>query len=70
MTKLINGSILSLALFIFTSCDKDSDGPNISPYTVPAAYTFENVNYTEATVHVKMLDGINKYLGKAQSSMK
>ena len=69
MTKLINGFILSLALFIFTSCDKDSDGPNITPYTVPAAYTFENVNYTEATTHVKMLDGINKYLGKAQSSM-
>jgi hypothetical protein len=69
MTKLITGSILALALFLFTSCDKDSDGPSVAPYTVPAAYTFDDVNYTEATAHVKMLDGINKYLGKAQSSM-
>jgi len=69
MKKLIYGSILSLALFTFTSCDKDSDGPNITPYTIPSAYTFDNIEFSEATAHVKMLDGINKYAGKTQSSM-
>lgn len=69
MTKFISGSILSLALFTFTSCDKDSDGPSITPYTIPSSYTFENVNFTEATAHVKMLDGINKYIGKTQADM-
>src|SRR5688500_4454508 len=69
MTKFISGSILSLALFTFTSCDKDNDGPSIKPYTIPSSYTFENVDFTEATAHVKMLDGINKYISKAQSNM-
>jgi hypothetical protein len=69
MKKVISGSILSLALFTFTSCDKDSDGPTITPYTIPLAYTFDNVEFAEATAHVKMLDGINKYAGKTQSSM-
>ena len=69
MKHLITGSALALALFTFTSCNKDNDGPNVQPYTVPSAYTFENVDFTEATAHVRMLDGINKYLGKTQSSM-
>jgi hypothetical protein len=69
MKHLLSGSILALALFTFTSCDKDSDGPSIAPYTVPSDYSFENVDFTEATAHVKMLDGINKYVGTTQSSM-
>jgi hypothetical protein len=63
------GSVLALALFTFTSCDKDSDGPSIAPYTVPSSYTFDNVDFTQATAHVKMLDGINKYISKTQASM-
>ena len=69
MNHFISGSILATALFTFTSCDKDSDGPTITPYTIPSSYTFDNVDYTEATAHVKMLDGINKYIGKTQASM-
>jgi hypothetical protein len=69
MNHLLSGSILALALFTFTSCDKDSDGPSIAPYTVPSSYSFEDVDFTEATAHVKMLDGINKYIGTTQSNM-
>lgn len=69
MKYFISGSVLALALFTFSSCDKDSDGPNVEPYTVPSSYTFDNVDFTEATAHVKMLDGINKYIGQTQSSM-
>jgi hypothetical protein len=69
MKHFISGSVLTLALFTFTSCNKDDDGPNVTPYTVPSSYSFDNVDFTEATAHVKMLDGINKYVGTTQSSM-
>jgi hypothetical protein len=69
MKHFISGSALALALFTFTACNKDSDGPNVVPYTIPSSYTFENVDYTQATAHVKMLDGINRYIGKTQASM-
>ena len=69
MKHLLTGSILSLAFFTLTSCDKDSDGPSITPYTVPSSYTFENVDFTQSTAHVKMLDGINKYISTTQASM-
>ncbi len=69
MKHLITGSVLALALFTFSSCDKDGDGPNITPYTIPASYSFDNTDYTTATAHVKMLDGISKYIAKTQSSM-
>jgi len=69
MRNFISGSVLALALFTFTSCDKDGDGPNVQSYTIPSSYTFDNVDFTEATTHVKMLDGINAYIRKAQASM-
>ena len=68
MIKFLSGAILSLTLFSLTSCDKDSDGPSIAPYNIPSSYTFENVDFTEATAQVKMLDGINKYMSKAQAN--
>jgi hypothetical protein len=69
MRHFISGSVLALALFFFTSCEKDSEGPSITPYTVPSSYSFDNVDFTEASAHVKMLDGINKYVAKTQASM-
>jgi hypothetical protein len=69
MTRFITGSILTLALFSFASCDKDSDGPVIPHYNIPSSYSFENVDFTEATAHVKMLDGINKYISTTQANM-
>jgi hypothetical protein len=70
MKHLVSGLILVWALFTFSSCNKDSDGPTgIAPYTVPSSYTFDNVDFTASTTHVKMLESINKYVGKTQASM-
>ena len=70
MKHLLSASVLALALFTLSSCDKDSDGPTgIAPYTVPSSYTFENVDFTQSTAHVKMLEGINSYIRTTQSNM-
>lgn len=69
MKHFITGSVLALALFTFTSCDKDSDGPSVPHYEVPSAYTFENVDFTKSTAHIKMLDGINTYIRTTQATM-
>jgi Domain of unknown function (DUF4856) len=68
MKHFVVGTSLCLALFSFISCDKDSDGPSITPYNVPTTYSFENVDYQTATAAVKMLDGLNKYLSTTQAN--
>jgi len=53
------GSLLLLAAVFFSSCSGDDDGgdsPNpSSEYTVPATYSFSNVDYTGQTQRIEML---------------
>ncbi|MBL7699425.1 MAG: DUF4856 domain-containing protein [Chitinophagaceae bacterium] len=69
MKLTFKGTFLFVALFSLISCDKDDDGPNIPQYTIPDSYSFDNVNFEDATARVKMLDNINKYLSTAQANM-
>lgn len=69
MKLTFRGALLIASLFSLTACDKDNDGPNIPQYTIPDSYSFDNVNFEEATARVKMLDNINKYLATAQANM-
>jgi hypothetical protein len=46
----------------FTSCKKTDDV--IPVYNVPATYTFDNVEYSEAAGRVSMWAGLTSYLGK------
>lgn len=60
---------LSAALFVgcvvsIVSCTKNDVTPGIQPYTVPATYTFSNMNNTEASSSVSMWVGLTGYLGK------
>lgn len=64
--KKLLGTPLILGSFILTvaSCKKD-DAPATPPvYTVPDTYTFENVDYAEATGSVSMWAGFTSWLGK------
>ena len=47
-----------------TSCKKDPVTPVTPTYTVPATYSFENVEYSEASGRVSMWAGLTSYLGK------
>jgi len=67
--KKIFFPVLAIAVFTLNACKKDNNGPVVEPYTVPETYSFQNVDYKEATARVRMLDGINKYASKTQSSM-
>jgi Domain of unknown function (DUF4856) len=58
-------SIIIASAAIFSSCKKTES--TILPYTVPTAYDFDNVAYSEATTRVNMWSGLTSYLGKATS---
>lgn len=53
--------LVILSAFIF-SCKKTETV--YQPYTVPANYTFDNVDYSEATARINMYQGLSAYLGK------
>lgn len=60
-------SIVVLAIgvtTVVTSCSKD-DKITIQPYTVPAQYDFDNVEYSEASGRVSMWAGLTNYLGRS-----
>jgi hypothetical protein len=66
--SLITAATIAGAVLIFSSCKKDNDkGPEVKPYTVPAAYTFSNADYTKSTQRVKMAVEIDGYLKTANS---
>ncbi len=69
MKKLIfNRSALAIAFGLVTlaSCKKDD---NKTPeYSVPATYTYDNVDYSEATIHIKMMTVLNSYMGTGSSA--
>jgi hypothetical protein len=46
-------------------CSKDGD--DIAPYTTPATYDFQNVDFAEATASVNMWQGFQFYLGRGAS---
>ncbi|WP_207514314.1 DUF4856 domain-containing protein [Longitalea luteola] len=51
---------IACSLFI-TSCDKDNGAPS---YTIPATYSFDNVEFAEATASINMWQGFQFYLGR------
>ncbi|MCW3124256.1 MAG: hypothetical protein JWQ38_3748 [Flavipsychrobacter sp.] len=69
----INRTYVGVAMLILgagmtvTSCKKKKDVVTIPEYTVPATYSFENVEYTEASGRVSMWAGLTSYLGKSSS---
>lgn len=65
MRKFLGMPIFLGALLATTaSCKKNNDTPNPS-YSVPNTYTFNNVEYAEATGSVSMWAGLTSYLGKS-----
>ncbi len=67
---LFNRSALAIAFGLVTlaSCKKDDDDTKIPEYTVPATYSFENTDYSEATVHVKMMVSLNSYMSSGSNA--
>lgn len=59
-------ALVGTLVFSVASCNKD-DKNSIPTYEVPATYTFDNVNYAEATGSVNMWAGLSSYLGKSTS---
>src|SRR6188474_377802 len=57
-------TIILGSIVVFSSCKKE-DSTTVQPYTVPATYDFQNVDYGEATTRVNMWSGFTAYLGKA-----
>ena len=64
--RLFNSALILSTITAFTACDKD-DSPTIPDYTVPNTYTFDNVEYAEATGRVSMWAGFTAYLGRSTS---
>lgn len=65
--RLLGLALLTLATgMTVTSCKKKKDDV-IPVYTVPSSYTFDNVEYTEASGRVSMWAGLTSYLGKSTS---
>src|SRR4051812_21565062 len=58
-TTFILGSMV-----LFSACRKE-DTIAVQPYTVPATYDFQNVDYNEATARINMWSGFTSYLSKA-----
>ncbi|MES2430460.1 MAG: DUF4856 domain-containing protein [Bacteroidota bacterium] len=54
--------LVIMSAFLFTSCKKTET--IYTYYTVPTTYTFDNVDYSEATVRVNMYQGLSTYLGR------
>jgi len=67
MKLTISSALFASSLLIFASCKKDNDD-NIAPYTVPDTYTFDNVDFQEASAAVKMVVNVNGYIGTTQSN--
>lgn len=53
---------IALCALAAVSCKKDKDETPV--YTVPATYTFDNVEYAEAASRVSMSLGLGSYLGR------
>lgn len=65
MEKRILGVLaFAVSALVFTACSKDDD-ITIQPYTVPATYEFDNVEYAEASGRVSMWAGLTNYLGRS-----
>jgi hypothetical protein len=64
-----SSALLIAGLTTITSCKKDDNNTVIQPYTVPATYTFDNSNYTEATTRVKMMTSLDAYMKTATSAV-
>lgn len=65
LTRRISGlSLIVISFSFLTSCDKDDDTP---VYEVPTTYSFNNVEYTEASGRVSMWAGFTGWLGKSTS---
>lgn len=63
LTRRIAGLSLILISFSFlTSCDKDDDTP---VYSVPSTYSFDNVEYVEASGRISMWAAFTGWLGKS-----
>ncbi len=60
-------AVLGLAASV-SSCKKDKNNePVIPAYTVPTTYTFDNVEYAQASGRVSMWAGLTSYMGKGTS---
>ncbi|MCD6013078.1 MAG: hypothetical protein K0Q79_2940 [Flavipsychrobacter sp.] len=58
-------AVLSIAA-LASSCKKKKDD-TIPVYTIPSTYTYDNVEYTEASGRVSQWAGLTSYLGKSTS---
>jgi hypothetical protein len=68
MKSHLTAALMAGTLLVFSACKKDKDD-SVAPYTVPDTYTFDNVDFTEATATVRMVVNVNGYIGTTQSNM-
>lgn len=61
---------LSAATLLFAaSCKKNNNTSTPQPsYTVPTTYTFDNVNYSDATIRLSMANEMSAYMSSATST--
>ncbi len=54
---------------LFTSCTDSTvvEPDPVKPYTVPATYAFDNVEYKESAARISMWQGFQSYLGKGNT---
>ncbi len=64
---LKTSSLVIIGALLFTSCKKTETIYEF--YTVPSTYTFDNVDYSEATARVNMWSGLTGYLGKGTTRL-
>jgi hypothetical protein len=60
--RLLSFTSIIMCAIAITSCKKDNDTPG---YTVPTTYTFDNVEYAEASGRVSMWLGFTAWLGRS-----
>lgn len=67
---MINRKYSGIAILVLgagltvSSCKKATVTPNLPTYTTPTTYTFDNVEYKEASGRISMWAGLTSYLGK------
>lgn len=69
MNNLLPAKAVALAICaaaFLSSCSND-DNNEIPQYTVPATYSFDNVDYSTSTTRVSMMVKLDSYMKKAQT---
>lgn len=65
---LLPSAAMAVLALGFSSCEKDNKKEEISTYSVPSTYNFDNVDYSGQTARLGMLAEMSSYLKSANAS--